>query len=357
VAELLRERLRETDIVARSGGDEFAILLPHTDEDQARTVAAHLLEAVRHHQVVISGQPVGVTASIGIVLIPPRGSAAGDVFACADLALYKAKESGRNCLAVYRPDGDWEAQAESRLGWQQRIREALDKDLFLLDAQPVLHLGSNQISQYELLLRMVGERGAIIPPGAFLDMAERFGLIQEIDRQVVRRAIQLIAERHQAGRELRLEVNLSGKAFADRELLPMIERELATTAIPPASLVLEVTETAAIANIHQAEKFVRTLKRLGCQFALDDFGVGFSSFYRLKHLPVDYLKIDGSFIRNLPHDRLDQHLVKAMVEVARGLGKETIAECVGDEGTVHLLRDYGVGYAQGYHIGRPGALH
>jgi len=356
LAGLLRERLRETDIVARLGGDEFAILLPRADRDQARAVGEQLREAVQHHRILISGQPIGVTASIGIVLIPRHGTTVGEVFARADLATYKAKENGRNCLAVYRPDKDWQAKAESRLGWHQRIREAVEKDLFLLTAQPILHLGSNQISQYELLLRMVGEGGAIVHPGAFLDMAERFGEIQAIDRQVVRRAIQLIAERHRAGRELRLEVNLSSKAFADRELLPMIEHELAATAIPPSSLVLEVTETAAIANIHQAERFVRTLKALGCQFALDDFGVGFSSFYRLKHLPVDYLKIDGSFIRNLPHDPLNQHLVKAIVEVARGLGIWTIAEWVGDEETVNMLREYGAGYAQGFHIGRPRAL-
>jgi EAL domain-containing protein (putative c-di-GMP-specific phosphodiesterase class I) len=181
-------------------------------------------------------------------------------------------------------------------------------------------------------------------------------LIHDIDRWVVRHAIQLIAQQRRAGRELILEVNLSAKAFADRQILPMIEAELATASIRPGSLVLEVTETAAITNIHQAQKFVHSLKSLGCQFALDDFGAGFASFYHLKHLPVDYVKLDGSFIRNLAHDSLDQHLVKAMVEVARGLGKETIAESVEDEATVDLLREYGVGYAQGYHIGKPSVL-
>lgn len=213
----------------------------------------------------------------------------------------------------------------------------------------------DQISRYELLVRMAGDGGEIIPPGAFLGLAERFGLIHAIDRRVVRRAIHLIAEHRRAGRELCLEVNLSGKAFGDSELLLMIRRELAETAINPACLVLEITETAAIADIGQARKFVDALGALGCRFALDDFGVGFSSFYHLKHLPVTYLKIDGSFIRNLPCDPGDQRLVKAMVEVARGLGKQTIAEFVGDEETLRLLREYGVDYAQGYHIGRPRA--
>lgn len=172
----------------------------------------------------------------------------------------------------------------------------------------------------------------------------------------MRQAVRLIATYQQRGQRLCLEVNLSGKAFADTELLPLIEAELVSTRINPAQLVLEITETAAIADINEARRFIGTLKRLGCRFALDDFGVGFSSFYYLKHLPVDYLKIDGSFIRNLPHDPVDQHLVKAIVEVARGLQKQTIAEFVSDEETVRLLRQYGVDYAQGYHIGRPRPL-
>ncbi len=356
LAGLLRERLRETDFVARTGGNSFAILLSQTDEHQACIVADHLLEAVRGHSMMAAGQAISVTASIGIVLIPAHGTAAAECLARTELALLQAKGNGRNCLAVYAYDRDGEARITSRLGWHKRIRDALEKNLFLLDAQPILDLRSNRIAQYELLLRLRGDGGEVVLPGAFLDVAEQSGLIHDIDRWVVRRAIHLIAEQRRAGRDLPLQVNLSAKAFADSQLLPLIERELAAAAIRPGSLVLEVTETAAITNIHQAQKFVSTLKGLGCQFALDDFGVGFSSFHHLKHLPVDYLKIDGRFIRNIAHDPLDQHLVRAMVEVARGLGKETIAEFVGDEETVRLLREYGVGYAQGYYIGRPGVL-
>lgn len=356
LAGLLQERLRETDFVARTGGNAFTILLPRTDEHQACTVADHLLDAVRGHTVTIGGEPIRVTASVGIVLIPAHGTTVAECLARAELALLQAKGNGRNCFAVYAYDRDGEARITSRLGWHKRIRDALEKNLFLLDAQPVLHLRSNQIAQYELLLRLVGEGGEVVLPGAFLDVAEQSGLIHDIDRWVVRRAIHLIAEERRAGRDLPLQVNLSAKAFADSQLVPLIEHELAAAAVPPGSLVLEVTETAAITNIQQAQKFVSTLKGLGCQFALDDFGVGFSSFHHLKHLPVDYLKLDGRFIRNIANDPLDQHLVRAMVEVARGLGKETIAEFVGDEETVRLLREYGVGYAQGYYIGRPGAL-
>ena len=249
LAGLLQQGLRETDTVARLGGDEFAILLPHSDADQARSVAQHLLDAVRSHTVVAGERRFGITASIGIVVFPQHGTTADELLARADLALYKAKENGRNRLVIYTLDGDWQAKTESRLVWQKRIREALEKNLFFLDAQPVMHLRSNQICQYELLLRLDGDKGEIILPAAFLEIGERFGLIHEIDRWVMRQAIQLIAQHRRAGRALCLEVNLSGKAFGDSELLPMIERELATTAVSPTSLILEVTETAAIANI------------------------------------------------------------------------------------------------------------
>ncbi|MFQ5794924.1 MAG: EAL domain-containing protein [Candidatus Bipolaricaulia bacterium] len=356
LAALLRERLRETDILARLGGDEFAILLPHTEADQAQAVAEDLLETVRYHTVVIDEHPIGITTSIGIALFPDHNITVEELLTRADLAMYHAKENGHDLFSIYTPDRDWQAQIESKLTWARRIREALEQDRLLLYAQPILDLNSNQISQYELLLRMAGEGGEIILPSAFLNVAERVGLIHDIDRWVVYQAIHLIADHHSAGRDLCLAVNLSARAFADRELLPMIQRELAATSINPASLMLEITETATIADINQAQKFLNALKALGCRFALDDFGVGFSSFYHLKHLPVEYLKIDGGFIRNLRRDPADQQLVKAMVAMARGLGKQTITEHVGDEETLQLLREYGVDYAQGNHIGRPAAV-
>jgi diguanylate cyclase (GGDEF)-like protein len=356
LALLLQQRLRDTDVVARLGGDEFAILLPHADASQASAVAKELLEAIRVHTFVVGGAPLGVTVSLGIALFPEHGVNAGELLSRADMAMYRAKEEGRNRASVFAADGDWQAQVESRIGWHQRIREALDNDLFVLHAQPILDLVTDEVSQYELLLRMLGPDGEVIAPSVFLDIAERSGLIQDIDRWVVRRAIEMLADHRAAGRELRLEVNLSGKAFADRELLTMIQSDLMDSGVDPANLVLEVTETAAIANITDAQKFVRTLQAIGCGFALDDFGVGFSSFSQLKHLPVDYLKIDGSFVQDLAANAVDQRLVQAIVSVARGLGKKTIAEFVGDAETVRLLKQYGVDYAQGYHIAQPAPL-
>jgi EAL domain-containing protein (putative c-di-GMP-specific phosphodiesterase class I) len=257
---------------------------------------------------------------------------------------------------VFAHDLDWQARIESRIGWQHRIREALEHDRFVLHAQPILDIRTGAVSQYELLIRAAEVGGELVLPSVFLGIAERSGLIQEIDRWVVRRAINTLAEQQAAGNAVRFEVNLSAKAFADHELLPMIQRELAETAIDPSNLVLEVTETAAIANLDEARRFIETLQAMGCKFALDDFGVGFSSFAHLKYLPVDYLKIDGSFIRELSRNVVDQHLVQAIVDVARSLGKQTIAEFVNDDDTVYLLQKYGVDFAQGFHIGRPRPL-
>lgn len=257
---------------------------------------------------------------------------------------------------MFEPQGDWQAAVESRVGWYQRIHEALERDLFVLHAQPMLDLRTGKVTQYELLLRAVEVNGELVLPGVFLDIAERSGLIQEIDRWVVRRAIRMLGEHRATGEPLTLSVNLSGRAFADRDLLSIIQTELRAASVDPASLILEVTETAAITNMDDAQRFVRTLKAIGCGFALDDFGVGFSSFSHLKYLPVDYLKIDGSFIRDLPRNPVDQQLVQAIVNVARELGKQTIAEFVNDDETIRLLTEYGVDFAQGYHIGVPALL-
>jgi EAL domain-containing protein (putative c-di-GMP-specific phosphodiesterase class I) len=204
---------------------------------------------------------------------------------------------------------------------------------------------------------MQDENEQIIPATAFLATAERFDLVQDIDRWMVHKAIGLIAEHATHGRELKLEVNISAKSIADPELTRVIEAGLRDSGINPSLLILEITETTAIANMDEAVDFATRLSRLGCGFALDDFGRGFGSFYYLKHLPLNYLKIDGDFIRSLAHNLIDQQVVKAVVQVAKALGYKTIAEYVQDEATVMALRHYGVDYMQGYHVGRPRALN
>jgi diguanylate cyclase (GGDEF)-like protein/PAS domain S-box-containing protein len=352
LAALLQEQIAEKDVLARLGGDEFAILIPQTSLHDIDSIKQKIVGALKNHVVVADGQPVRMTVSIGATVFPDHGTIADELFAHADLAMYKSKKLGSNCFSLYTPDPQWQVQIQSRNFWKNQIREALEQNLFVLYCQPILDL-QNGVSCYEILIRMSGKDGEIISPNTFLPIAEECGLISHIDRWVVCQAIHLIAAQAKVGNYLRLEVNISGKSLSDSELLPMIQHELATTGINPASLVLEITETAAIADFSQARKFINTLKQIGCQFAIDDFGMGYSSFAQLKHLPVDYLKIDGSFIKNLAKDVLDRHLVRAIVEVARGLSIATIAEFVASPETLQLVHELGVNYAQGYYIGEP----
>ncbi len=352
VAGLLRERLRQTDIVARIGGDEFAVLLPQTDSNHAQVVADELVKALGRQMAVLADHSIPITASIGVTLI--GGLTDTEVLAYADLAMYEAKETGRNRFAMYRPVEGGGGRESTRFAEGEWIRHALEEDRLILHAQPILHLGKNEICQYELLLRLPDEKtGEPLPPSAFLYTAERFGLIQAIDGWVVRKAIALIAGHARAGRELTLNVNLSATSIVDRKLGALIEGELAKSGIDPVRLNFELTETAAIANFEEAKSFASRLRGLGCSFALDDFGVGFGSFSYLKNFPFDYLKIDGEFTRSLATSPVDQLVVGAIVGIARGMGKKTVAEFVADQETARLLRKLGVDYAQGYHIGMP----
>jgi EAL domain-containing protein (putative c-di-GMP-specific phosphodiesterase class I) len=292
-----------------------------------------------------------MTTSLGVAHFPEDGSTAQELLAAADTAMYVAKDGGRDRMSVYEPGSG--AQATDSASWIDRIRRALEEDHFELHSQPILDIGKNEISQHELLIRMLDDDGELIPPGAFLGVAERFGLVQSIDRWVVAQAIRLMERQLQAGRELRLEVNLSGRSVDDRELPVLIQEELAKTSVNPDNLILEITETSLISNMADARRFAETLTRVGCRFALDDFGAGFGSYYYLKHLPLHYLKIDGDFIRSLPTSMTDQLMVKAMVQVAKGLGMKTIAEFVGSDETLVFLKEYGVDYAQGFHVGKP----
>jgi EAL domain-containing protein (putative c-di-GMP-specific phosphodiesterase class I) len=242
---------------------------------------------------------------------------------------------------------------DDALGWVQRIRAALEHDRFVLYEQPLLELCSGAVARHEILLRMVAEDGEHIAPMAFLPTAEQAGLVQAIDAWVIRGAIDLIARQARRGQRLHLDVNISGASVTDPELLAAIERELALAEIDPACLIFEITETAAIEDIELAQQFALRLGGLGCGIALDDFGAGFGSFFYLKHIPFDTLKIDGEFIRGLAHCERDQIMVKAIARVARDLGTETVAEFVTDDATRELVHSYGVHYAQGYGIGRP----
>ena len=352
VAETLQTRLRETDVIARIGGDEFAVILPGVDEHGARLVASDLLDAVRRGiRVDLPRTLRQITASIGVAPFARVADLTSEkLLGAADIAMYDAKEGGRDGVAVYSSAEGREGQMTTRLTWADRIRRALEEDSFVLHAQPILSLTGNHTPRHELLLRMVGDSGELILPSAFLNVAERMDLIQEIDRWVLRETSRLLGREQRAGHNIVLEVNVSAKSIGDPALADVIAQALEAGGADGSGLCLEVTETAAIVNIERAKRFAAKVAAIGCAVALDDFGAGFASFYYLKHLPIDYLKIDGEFIQGICESRTDQLVVKSLVEIAHGLGKCTIAEFVADAETLELLRQFQIDYAQGFFI-------
>jgi len=358
IAQGLQTRLRDSDVLARLGGDEFAVLLPHEDEQEAQAVAEALLQLVRDESMsLLISDHNRVTASIGIARFADgERLTAEEMMVNADLAMYDAKEAGRDCWLPYRTDQHDRPRIESRMKWAEQINHAIAHDGFELLAQPIVALSKNGPTQYELLLRMRDAHGDLIPPGSFLYVAERLGLMRQIDHWVVDRAITMLANERAAGRDLRFAVNLSGLTIGDEKLLELIERRLDETGVPADRLIFEITETAAISHIARAATFAERLSQIGCAFALDDFGAGFGSFYYLKHLPFDYLKIDGEFVRHCAENETDRILISAVVQIARGMGKRTIAEFVTNQETVEVLTRLGVHYGQGFHLGRPAPL-
>jgi diguanylate cyclase (GGDEF)-like protein/PAS domain S-box-containing protein len=359
VANLFRDSLRSTDVLARLGGDEFAVILPGAGPGEAARIGAKLLDALNAEARTAADQSPAqwVTASVGIAPLGEGALTAEEVLAHADIAMYDAKAAGRDRVVLFDPARDRQGKMQERLSWAQRIRTALDEDRFVLHAQPVISLASGSApARHELLIRMLGPGDELILPGAFLDIAERMELVQAIDRWVLSRAIEILAGEMRAGRELVLAVNLSAKSVADPQMTAFVAGELANAGLDGRGLCIEMTETAAVINIDRAQRFARELTELGCEFALDDFGAGFASFYYLKHMLFDLLKIDGEFIRDLPGSPVNQLVVRSVVAIAQGLGKRTVAEFVGDAETLELVRDYGVDFAQGFYLATPEPL-
>jgi diguanylate cyclase (GGDEF)-like protein/PAS domain S-box-containing protein len=355
VAALLVDRLRGTDVIARLGGDEFAMFLPHTSIEAANDIAAELLRTIREGVMVVGSQRVNISCSAGMAGYG-EASLHEDVMLAADVALYAAKDQGRDRLVVHRPGTGEVVERQVRASWTQRLREVLEADALVAYQQPIFDTALGYVTQYELLVRVLNEAGQPIPPDMFLPTAERTGMIVQIDRFMVERALELIATSttaRQDGGPITYAVNLSARSLAEPDLPAIFARRIVASGIDPRLLVFEITETAAIANMNAACAFAEPLRALGCTFALDDFGSGFASFYHLKHLPLDWLKIDGDYIRNLPNSTTDQVIVRNVAEIARSLGLRTTAEFVEDQKTLDMITSYGVSHAQGYHIGRP----
>jgi diguanylate cyclase (GGDEF)-like protein len=356
IATIMRERVRTTDIVARLSGDEFAVLMPQTD-----TAGALQLGEDLRAQVAESAAPAPeaqrATISVGITMFGAKQDIGGEaVLIAADQAMYRAKEEGRNQIALFQDPEESRRYEGRRQTTSARIRDALTHDRLSLHTQPIRSLASGGIERYELLLRMTSENGELLPAASFIEAAERSGMVQELDRWVVARALELIAAREREGEPVSLHVNLSGASVADLSVLEFIERRLDEGSADPARCTFEITETARVHDYQAAAGFADRLCEFGCQVAIDDYGAGFGPFHYLKQIPFDVIKIDGSFVRDMPRSDADQLTVQAIVQIARGLGKTTIAEYVQDDATTQMLREYGVDMAQGFHLGKPVAL-
>lgn len=353
VANLLAKTTRAGDITGRLGGDEFAVILPETNSDGAIEVAKKILSQLNQAQLTINNHTHKISASIGIALFPEHGANIHDLLAAADLAMYQAKAMGRNAWYLFSDNDRSRERIHTLVYWKEKIEYSHLHDNFMLYLQPIMHIKSKEISHYEVLLRMQDKDGTVLPPADFISAAEHIGLIHEIDHMVLRKAIAQVAKISQAGFSVSFSINLSAHAFNDPELLSILKQELMVHRMDPKSLMFEITETAALEDLPGARGLMKEIKELGCGFVLDDFGVGFSSFYYLRELPVDVVKIDGSFIRNLSESSDDLILVNALCSVARGFGKKITAEFVESAEILALLENMNVDYAQGYYIGKP----
>jgi len=347
----LKANLQGKHFLARLGGDEFAVVLEGISLEEAKGVANHLIQTLWKEKFPIYGQQVEihVTASIGIAMIDGTLDTQA-LFSYADVALYTAKGEGKNRVFAIQSGEDKAILSEANK-IILAINDALKENSFILYFQPIFSK-DNQIIHYEALLRMLGPEGKLIFPNDFIPIAERFGLMSQIDRWVVSSALETLRKYS----ELSIFVNISATSLCDKELLKFIEFSIEESHIDPVRIGFEITETAVIKDLYQVEIWIRRLKLLGCKFALDDFGAGFLSFAHLQRLSVDYLKIDGSFIRNLDVDPINKELVQAMNAVAHAIGKATIAEYVENEKIWGILKEQGVDCGQGYFLGKPGLL-
>lgn len=362
LAHIMKQEMRDRDTLARLGGDEFGILLENCTVDDALLIANKILYSIKQFRFTWEGKTFVVGGSIGLVSISAYSTGVGQILSHADIACYAAKERGRNRVHVYTEDDSDLSQRQSEMQWVARINEALEQNRLLLHAQKIIPLNGDNPGNchYEFLMRIQDEKNsALIGPGAFIPAAERYNLMPALDRRVIEIATSHLADVMKTSSYDKLGkffVNLSGASLDDQDLYAFILDRINTLKIPPDKLCFEITETAAIANLSDAISFIEEVKKDGCSFALDDFGSGLSSFSYLKTLPVDYLKIDGMFIRDMINDPMDQAIVEAINQIGHVVGLKTIAEFVEDEATLNKLKEIGVDFAQGFGIHKPGPI-
>jgi len=362
VAKVLSEQFRAGDTLARLGGDEFGLLLERCPLEKALKIADKARLAIKDFRFTTGDHTFSIGVSIGVVQIRGDAHSTADLLTAVDQACYIAKDKGRDRIHVLQPDDQDSSRRKGEVQWAAKLQQALDTNRFVLFAQQIVGLDPKEqhYRHYEVLLRMKDLKGKIVAPGAFLPAAERYGMMPDVDRWVVRNTMETLA----AGWQERsvspihtIAVNLSGGMLGDEHFLDFIKENLEEFSLPPKILCFEITETVAIANFAQAERFIRELKDLGCRFSLDDFGSGFASFSYLKTLPVDYLKIDGSFVRHMDKDPVDHAMVDVINQIGQVMKLKTIAEFVENAAILEALKKLGVNYAQGYHLSRPQPLY
>ncbi|MDY6944916.1 MAG: EAL domain-containing protein, partial [Pseudomonadota bacterium] len=357
VGALLKSKIRWRDTVSRLGGDEFGVLLESCSLEEAVRNAEMLREAIRNYKFVWEERTFRLGASIGVVPLSPENEDVASLISAADSACAAAKESGRNRIYSFQENDIDLMRRRREMQWAARINNALEDnrfEIFRQVIQPLQPANANAGLHYELLLRMRDEAGKIVAPDQFIVAAERYGITPNIDRWMIEHALRWLVSEADEREKLELcSINLSGQSLGDDKFLPFVIDHFHRSGIDASKICFEITETAAIASFSQANRFIHALKDLGCRFALDDFGTGLSSFGYLKHFPVDFLKIDGSFVKEILHDPIDREMVRSINEIGHLTGKQTIAEFAENVEIIEMLRSLGVDYAQGYGIATP----
>ncbi|MFW1678064.1 EAL domain-containing protein [Pontibacter sp. JAM-7] len=354
VAMILREQVRQRDTLARLGGDEFAILMEYCNLEQAQRITTLLHDAIQNYQFSWEGHTFKIGVSIGLVAINETTPNFTELLRQADAACYAAKDLGRNRIHLYEEDDVTVTAREGEIRWVPRIHKALEENRFCLFAQTIKPLKNSTDIHYELLVRMIDESGNLVAPGLFLPAAERYDLAENIDHWVISNAFRTIAANPSCATRIKfLSINISGQSIAAPNFLDFIVAALKEHNIDGKMICFEITETAAISKLSMAVQFIKTLKQFGCQFALDDFGSGLSSFGYLKNLPVDYLKIDGMFVKDIAEDPVYHAMIKSINEIGQTMGMQTIAEYVENDEIMSMLQHIGVNFAQGYGIDKP----
>lgn len=356
VANTLKEAVRSTDLLCRLGGDEFTLLMPHADLKGVEHFAQKINDVFKAQTTNYSGKIYTISASIGIALFPQHGANVNELMANADLAMYRAKELGRGRYHIYDPNYDYRSKITQTMYWRGILEDAIANDRFVLFYQPILTIKSNDISHFECLVRLQQEDGKILMPSEFVFRAAELGLIAQVDRIVLTKVVAQHLEFNRQGMLHKLTVNISKNTFEDPTIFEDFAEIFSNPEIDKKRIIFEITDSTAAANHQSTSNLINKIKDLGCILALNDFGIEYPSLSYLKNAPVDYVKIDGSLIRHLDKNEDDKVFVKALIELAQAYGIKTVAEYVESEAILEILKEYGIDYAQGYHIGKPGAL-